>query len=227
VDNEADMAHSLLGAGRNQAKRILTNNIQKAANEAGLGVEIVFLGLQGLHPPAEVAPDYQKVVGAVQKKQALILEAQAERNKTLSTLVGSVEDADELYNLAARYQQAEEANRPENVNELGRQLDAAFAKAKGDIFKALRESQSYAFEKAILAEADGRRFASQLKAYEAAEEIYRREQVLTALEESLEKVRKYVVVADPNDKQVIIIDFKEELMPSLYDLGVLEESSEK
>jgi len=227
VDNEADMAHSLLGAGKNQAKRILTNNIQKAADEAGLGVEIVFLGLQGIHPPPEVAPDYQKVVGAVQKKQALILRAQAERNKTLSTLVGSVEDADELYNLAARYQQAEEADRPENVNELGRQLDAAFAKAKGDIFKALRESQSYAFEKAILAEAAGRRFASQLKAYEAAKEIYRREQVLTALEESLEKVRKYVVVADPNDKQVIIIDLTEEQTPSLYDLGVLEESSEQ
>ncbi len=225
VDNEADMAHSLLGAGRDQAKRILTKNIQKAADEAGLGVEIVFLGLQGLHPPAEVASDYQKVVGAVQKKEALILKAQAERNKTLSTLVGSVEDADKLYNLAASYQKAEEADRPEDINELGRQLDAAFAKAKGDIFKALRESQSYAFEKATLAEAAGRRFASQLKAYEAAKEIYKREQVLTALEESLEKVRKYVVVADPNDKQVIIYDVREEQTPSLYDLGVLPEES--
>ena len=226
-DNEADMAHNLLGAGRNQAKRVLTNNIQKAADEAGLGVEIVFLGLQGIHPPAEVAADYQKVIGAVQKKQALILRAQAERNKTLSTLVGSVEEADELYDLAARYQQAEEENRPEDVSELGRQLDEAFAKAKGDIFKALRESQSYAFERATLARATGRRFASQLKAYKAAEEIYKREQILTAFEESLEKVRKYIVVADPNDRQVIIIDFREELTPSLYDLGGFEESSEK
>ena len=226
-DNEADMAHNLLGAGRDQAKRVLTNNIQKAADEAGLGVEIVFLGLQGVHPPAEVAADYQKVIGAVQQKQALILRAQAERNMTLSTLVGSVEEADELYDLAARYQQAEEADRPEDVSALGRQLDEAFAKAKGDIFKALRESQSYAFERATLARATGRRFASQLKAYEAAEEIYKREQILTAFEESLEKVRKYIVVADPNDRQVIIIDFTEELTPSLYDLGVLEESSEK
>jgi regulator of protease activity HflC (stomatin/prohibitin superfamily) len=146
---------------------------------------------------------------------------------TLSTLVGSVEEADELYDLAARYQRAEEADRPENVSALGRQLDAAFAKAKGDIFKALRESQSYAFERATLARATGRRFASQLKAYKAAEEIYKREQILTAFEESLEKVRKYIVVADPNDRQVITIDFTEELTPSLYDLGVLEESSEK
>ncbi|MHC4807890.1 MAG: SPFH domain-containing protein [Planctomycetota bacterium] len=223
VDDEADMAHNLLGAGRNQAKRVLTNNIQKAAGEAKLGVEIVFLGLQGVHPPAEVAADYQKVISAVQQKQALILRAQAERNMTLSTLVGSVEEADELYNLAARYQQAEEADKPA----LGRQLDAAFAKAKGDIFKALRESQSYAFERATLARATGRRFASQLKAYKAAEEIYIREQILTAFEESLEKVRKYIVVADPNDRQVIIIDFTEELTPSLYDLGGFEESSEK
>ncbi|MBA7640097.1 hypothetical protein ES703_47762 [subsurface metagenome] len=227
VDNEADVEHSLLGAGRDQAKRILTNNIQKTADEAGLGVEILFLGLQGVHPPPEVAADYQKVIGAVQKKQALILEAQAERNKTLSTLVGSVEEADELYNLAARYQQAEEKNNAEEIEKLGNELDMAFAKAKGDIFKALRESQSYAFEKAILAEATGRRFASQLKAYRAAAEIYRREQRLTAFEESLDKARKYIVVADPNDTQVFIIDFGEELTPSLYDLGGFEESSEK
>jgi membrane protease subunit HflK len=223
------LRESLLGAGRDQAKSVLTDNIQEAVDEAGLGIEIVFLGLQGIHPPPEVAPDYQKVVGAVQKKQALILEAQAERNKTLSTLVGSVEDADELYDLAARYQQAEGANRPEDVNELGRQLDAAFARARGDIFKALRESQSYAFEKATLAEATGRRFAGQLKAYRAAAEIYQREQRLTAFEESLEKARKYVVVADPNDTQIFILNFEEKLTPSIYDLEIpgLEESSKK
>jgi len=108
VDDEADLEHSLLGAGRSEAKKALTGEIQKAADEAGLGIEIVFLGLQGIHPPPEVATDYQEVVSAVQKKQALIFEAQAERNKSLSALVGSVEAADKLYGLAAKYEQAED-----------------------------------------------------------------------------------------------------------------------
>jgi len=218
---------SLLGAGRDQARHVLTRNIQKAADQARLGVEIVFLGLQGVHPPVEVAADYQAVVGAVQKSQTLILQAQTERNRNLSALVGSVKQADKLYALAAEYQKAEEQNDPQKIKKLGDDLDEAFAKAKGDIFTKLRESQSYAFEKATLAQATGERFANQLKAYRAAKEIYKREQRLRAFEEALKNVRKYVVVADPNDTQVFIIDVQEKLTPSLYDITGFEESSEK
>ncbi len=227
VDDEADLEQSLLGAGRSEAKNILTRQIQSAADEAGLGVEIVFLGLQGIHPPPEVATDYQEVVGAVQKKQALIFEAQAERNKSLSALVGSVEAADKLYGLAAKYEQAEDVNNPEYIEKLGNELDAALEQAKGDVYRTIKESQSYAFEKRTLAEAAGERFASQLKAYRAAEGIYKRQLRLVVFEEATKNIRKYVVVADQNDIQVFILDFQEKLTPSIYDIGGFEESSEK
>ena len=227
VDTKADLEHSLLGAGRIEAKETLTREIQDAADEAGLGVEIVFVGLQGIHPPPQVAADYQDVVGAVQKKQALILTALAERNKTLGTLAGSVKDANELYVLAAKYQQAREQNQLEQSEKLGKKLDSDFLAAKGDIFTALREAQSYAFEKETLSRAAGQRFASQIKAYSAAEEIYMREQRLAVFEEALKNIRKYVVVADQNDRQVIVIDLTEKLIPSLYELEGLEEISKK
>jgi len=223
VTTSDDMNKSLLSAGRAEAKEILTQKIQSAADEAGLGVEIVFLGLQGIHPPPEVAPDYQKVVGAVQKKQALILTAQAERNRVLSALAGSVEDANSLYSLAAEYQNAKEKNQTEKIEKLEDDLDLAFAQAKGDIFSTLRQARSYAFEKATLARATGQRFASQLKAYKAAEEIYKSEQRLMVLEEALQNIRKYVVVADQNDTQVFIIDVTEKPTPSLYELAGFEE----
>lgn len=221
------LKESLLGAGRTRAKHVLTQRIQEAADKAGLGIELVFLGLQGIHPPPEIATDYQAVIGAVQKKQASILEAHAERNKSLSTLAGSIQKADELYNLAAEYQQVKDRENQADATQLEGRLDTAFAGASGDIFKTLRESQSYAFEKAVLAEATGRRFAGQLQAYKAAEQIYKREQRLQALEQGLEKTRKYVVVADQNDMQVFIIDVQEKLTPSLYDITGLEESSKK
>ena len=226
-EDQTDIEHSLLGMGRAEAGKILTERIQEAADKEGLGVEIVFLGLQGVHPPAEVAAAYQKVISAVQTKQSLILEAQTQRNQMLSTLVGSVDKADELYQLALKYRQAEDVNSPEDIESLGKQLDTAFAEAKGVIFKMLRESQRYAFEKETLAKGTGLRFAGQLKAYRAAPEIYLHEQRLAILEESLEGVRKYVIVADPNDTQITIIDLQETQSPSIYEMGVLEESSEK
>ena len=221
------MQETLLGASRAEAKRILTARIQQAADGVGLGVEIVFLGLQGVHPPPDVATDYQQVIGAVQKKQALILDAQAERNKILTTLVGSVQDANELYSLAAKYQQAKKQNQSEEARKFAKDLDEAFVQASGDIYKILRESHSYTFEIATLARATGLRFASQLKSYRAAEQIYLREQVLAARVEALKDIRKYVVVADPNSLQVFIVDVTEQQIPSLYDVKDFQESSQK
>jgi membrane protease subunit HflK len=227
VDNEADLEHSLLGAGRSEAKNILTREIQKAADEAELGVEIVFLGLQGIHPPPEVASNYQEVISAVQQKQALILQAQSEKNMSLSTLVGSAEAADKLYALAAKYERAEDVNNPEDTEKLGRELDKALEQAKGDIYRTIMESQGYAFEKTTLAQAFGERFIDQLKAYRSAEEIYKRQLRLAAMEEAMKNIRKYVVVTDQNDIQVFILDVQEKLTPSIYDISGLEGSSEK
>jgi regulator of protease activity HflC (stomatin/prohibitin superfamily) len=223
VDDRSDMEHSLLGAGRTGARKILTERIQKAADDEGLGVQIVFLGLQGIHPPPEVAADYQKVIGAVQQKQTLILQAQTEANNTLSMLVGSVEEADKLYDLALRYRQAEAAN--EDREKIGNELDNAFAQAKGEIFNTLREAQSYAFENVILAQATGERFAGQIEAYRASPEFYLHEQRLATLEAALSPIRKYVVVADEDDKLVITIDVEETLAPSIYDIGGIQENT--
>lgn len=223
VDNEQALQKSLLGAGRAMAKDVLTKNIQAAADKAGLGVEIVFVGIQGIHPPTEVAADYQKVVGAVQIKQALILDAEAQRNRTLSNLAGSIGEAERIYSLAAEYQRS----KGQNDNQKFTELDEAFSAAGGEIFARLRYAQSYAFERTTLAEATGKRFASQVKAYQAAEEIYKHEQRLTVLEEGLQYIRKYVVVADTNDSQVYIVDLQEKLTPGLYELGGFQESPQK
>jgi len=225
--DDADSSESLLGANRSEAKQILTDRIQAAADRAGMGVEVVFLGLQGVHPSPEVAEDYQKVIGAVQKKQAIILNAYASRNRTLSTLAGSVEDADRLYTLAAEYQRAREQNSRQEIEKLEHLLDESFAMARGEIFSTLRQAQSYALERATLARAEGSRFASQLKAYEAAKEIYKHQQRLMVLEDALENVRKFVVVADQNDTQIFTVDVTEKLTPSLYELAGFEESSKK
>ncbi len=223
VDDRTSAEHSLLGAGRAGAKTILTERIQKASDDEKLGVEIVFLGLQGIHPPTEVAANYQQVIGAVQQKQALILQAQTERNAALSALVGSAQKADELFDLALRYRQAEAAN--EDKEKIGDELDKAFSQAKGRIFNTLREAQSYAFETAILAKATGERFAGQMKAYMAAPEIYLHEQRLATLEAALSQIRKYVVVTDEDDKLVITIDVEETTAPNIYELGGLEENT--
>ena len=53
------------------------------------------------------------------------------------------------------------------------------------------------------------------------------QQRLAVFEETLDNIRKYIVVADRNDIQIFEVDVKEKLTPSLYELGGLEEKSKK
>ena len=105
----------------------------------------------------------------------------------------------------------------EQNEQMRKQLTTSLEQARGQVFKAIRQAEADAFEKATLAEATGERFAGQLKAYQANPQLYKRIERLKMLEETLEKIRKYVVVADTKDTQVYIVDLQEKLTPTLYD----------
>jgi len=231
VDDEGSVgagSESLLGAGREAAKLHLSKAIQQASDRRNLGIEIVFLGLQGIHPPPEVAPDYQVVIGAGQQKKAAVLQAEAARNDSLSSLAGSVQAANELSDLAAQYRQALEDNDTQKGAELALRLDDAFGLAKGDIFTTLKDAQIYAFEKATIAKATGLRFADQIKAYNAAPQIYKHELQMAAREKGLKDARKYVVIVDPNDTQVFQVDVQDDPGSNLLNfLPDYQESTEK
>ena len=218
-DDAGGARQSILGAGRAKAAEHLTVGMQNAADTAGVGVEIVHVGLQGIHPPVEVTEAYQEVIAAVQIKQAAIMNAQAERNTILISLCGGVKKADELYDLATRYQHAGEAKDAGTV-QLGRELNDAIAGAGGEIFQILIEAQSAAFEKVVLAKATGMRFADQLEAYRAGGDIFLRQHRLAMLEETLPRTRKFVVIAEDEDTEVYIIDLQKSEESGLLNLNL-------
>jgi len=62
----------------------MQDGLQMDADRLGLGLQIVFVGLKDIHPPVEVAPSYQNVVSAQEKKDSMIDEARAYEASTLS-----------------------------------------------------------------------------------------------------------------------------------------------
>jgi regulator of protease activity HflC (stomatin/prohibitin superfamily) len=214
-DNE-----SILGAGRMKAGAVLQERIQAAADSFGLGVMIVNVGLQGLHPPMEVAPDYENVIGAVQQRQQSVLEALAERNKVITELGGTLEEVEKLYAMLTDYENSKDSLTAAQQQAIMVQIDEAFAGASGLISEKLSEAEVYAYQRAELARAAGERFSSQVQAFEAAPEIYLQNQRLLTLENSLAGVRKYVIVSQDTDSEVIVVDLQEKLNPDLYDIEV-------
>ncbi len=224
VNTENDLKHCIIGAGRIEATETLRKNMQKAADELALGIEITLVGLQGIHPPTAVAKAYHETVGSVQDKNTHIHLAHAERTQRLCAVAGTVEKANQLCKLANEYQLAEaEANQKE-IKMLGAKLDEAFEKSSGEIFSIIRTARQYAFSKVEKIKSTGLRFQGQLKAYQQNPEIYKKTLRLSALIDVLQGIRKYIVVSNPNDKQIFIMDMTEKLTPSLYDIGNLEEN---
>jgi len=83
VDIDTVMSH-----GRGEAAAELRRRIQSESVKARLGTEIIFIGLQDIHPPIgnkelRVAAAYEQVIGAEQEKAAKILEAEGYANQLL------------------------------------------------------------------------------------------------------------------------------------------------
>ena len=84
----ADMA-DVLAHGRLNAAAELQRRIQAAADTRDLGVKILFVGLQDIHPPTAVAADYENYIGSFQKMIAATNNAVADAIRT-NTLAGAM-----------------------------------------------------------------------------------------------------------------------------------------
>ena len=106
--------NDILSKGRLEAASTLLDHIQTAATDRGLGVKIVFVGLQDIHPPtaSDVAKTYEAVVASEQSRLAKILDAEAAAIRTNSIAdaqaftITNVADANRVRVVSAAYARA-------------------------------------------------------------------------------------------------------------------------
>jgi regulator of protease activity HflC (stomatin/prohibitin superfamily) len=60
----------IMGRGRRAASEVLLQRIQARADAYKLGVKVLFVGLHGIHPPVKIAPEFERVFGAMQERAA-------------------------------------------------------------------------------------------------------------------------------------------------------------
>src|SRR5262249_42717691 len=138
----------VMSYGRLEAGLTLQDRIQEAANQRAMGARIVSLGLQDLHPPVKVAAEYEKVIGAMQTKQARILGARADEIKT-NALASA--QATNVLNRAAAYSVATEIGALSRAALFTNQIPAY--KAAPSVYPQLAYLQSF-----VRATADARKY---------------------------------------------------------------------
>ncbi len=73
----------IMGPGRLEASKHLSRRIRDACRRAELGLEVVYVGFEDVHPPSEVGGAFEEVVGAIEEKHASVLAAESYRNRIL------------------------------------------------------------------------------------------------------------------------------------------------
>ena len=74
----------IMSSGRSKAAEDLQGRIQTRANELKLGVKIIFVGLQDIHPPVKVAAAFEAVNATGQENEAKLRAAEGFASKTVT-----------------------------------------------------------------------------------------------------------------------------------------------
>jgi regulator of protease activity HflC (stomatin/prohibitin superfamily) len=195
----------LIGGERSAIEQGLWKAIQGQVDQAKLGVDLKFLGLQGVHPPESTAQDFQDVVGAEQKMAAAIRAADAEYNKKLSEVAGDVDRARDLAELIRKVDELEKGNadtpelasaRAERdalfVGDAGRGIVPVGGKAAE--IRAKARAERWRIENDMRSRAGT--FLLEIAAKQAAPIVYHTRRIFEALAQSGDAMRKYVVASD-------------------------------
>ncbi|MFH1417826.1 MAG: SPFH domain-containing protein [Planctomycetota bacterium] len=222
---------ALMGEKGATAAQDLHVAIQQACDHAGsdgkgLGIEIVYVGIGGIHPPPDedVAKSYEEVVSAYEKRDAAIKAAEGDAIQMQLFSAGmkwpefhdAIVKEDEACELGSddltrRTQTVETMLRSDNVlGGIARSKAAdAEIQAVGHVFREM---------------SNARRYEMQLAAFKAAPEVYSLRVYLRMLRDGLKNIRKYVVVLDEPDRVLYEFDLKppEQFEVTGAELGAME-----
>jgi len=213
----------LMGPGREEFNVRLAEEIQARLDELGTGIELVFAGIRGAHPPARdnVAASFQRVVSAQTNMAATINAAEGEARKILTAVAGTESLAMAL-DAAIRARdrlRGGGSGDAEGLAEAERQVDELLggnpaegkALLSGEAAVIIAGAQSEASSLISGVSAKAGTFKAELAAYEAAPELYMERKKLDVYA-GLGGVRKYLIVGDPGS---VIIEYAPDLEAGL------------
>ena len=195
----------VLGSNRNAIAEELRHEIESAFGALnpgadglarGAGVRVLYVGMQGSHPPKNVADAFENVIEAEQATARQIESAHKLKIETLTGVIGSVEAASAIkaqIDLWDAMQAEPEGERDlvaiaEKTAEIERMLDMAGGRAA----QILSQARMERWAKHMGARGRAARFQGQIVAYEAQPQVYRASVYFDSLAKMFDGSRLFV-----------------------------------
>ena len=212
---------TVLTVGRFEAGQKLRDSIQQDVDLHELGLEIVFVGVAGIHPPQKekVANAFHEQIGALQERQTLYEEAERERIEKLAIVAGSYEQALAIFQKIKHFERLEEQihkNESHGGDESltrqyesqRREINSMLTHLRGEAAEVLYEAYAYRWKKVVAERSRVQRFQAQLYAFNQAKQYYPMRLYFDVLASGLKDKKKIVVSADQARKLEIRVDLK-------------------
>lgn len=215
---------TIIGRGRITAGDELRQAIQQDADRAGLGLQVVAIALEGVHPPSEkdVAASFYSQISALQKNESEIERARGQATRTLAEVTGTPERARALIKAINGLSSAERdlnehrtrspqdtdalEEKARRVAVLEQEIEELLAGARGKAAELIYQARAHRWERSIAQRAVADGFDSRLAAYRSAPKYYRMKTYFDVLAEGLEKSRKIVTTAENQEPPTFDID---------------------
>jgi regulator of protease activity HflC (stomatin/prohibitin superfamily) len=208
----------LLGSGRVTAAVEMRELIQGEADRWGLGLEVLFVGLIGVHPPSEdgVAAAFLEQIGAEQERNTMIEQAKQEAIERLSSVAGSRESAIALDGAIRRLEGSTTVGEGERGGDETaraaaeeRGIEQMMMSSRGEAAQKVYEALQDRWDRVLKERSKAERFGAELSAYERSPAYYRARLYFGVLAEGLADARKYVVETWGGQTPVFRVDLKD------------------
>lgn len=198
----------VLATHRTQMPQELQQRLEEAFAQfnggQGAGIEILFVGVNGVHPPTRVAPSFERVITARQNRESLLEEARKSQIAQLTEVAGSVELAEEIRDRLLEL---------DGIRRTQGDQSSAYIEAELHVQRLLERAGGEAGELILVASADrwkrhmserGRAslLQGQQEAYLAAPELYRSKMYFDALLTAMKDSRVYLTPAEIENLKV-------------------------
>ncbi len=197
----------LLAVERRQISEDLTRLIQARCDEMRVGVEVIFVGVEDIHPPQKAAKQFEAYLNAKYERGAAIAKAEGEANKILSEVAGTRERAERLAKAIDHAQQLISDGAPEadmakayaRVEELFAGTADGLPGVSGEAAETVAIARAIRWSEENQARARAVGFRKKLAPYRAAPRLYKTREIVEALTTGLFDAKKKFVIAREGD----------------------------
>ncbi|MAE63888.1 MAG: hypothetical protein CMJ18_06405 [Phycisphaeraceae bacterium] len=201
---------SLLAEGRLESGGVLKDRVQQEVDRLGLGLEVLFVGMAGIHPPqkGDVAAAFHEQISAQGERQSAIEKAERERIGMLAQVAGSTEQAIAIHDQIRKIEQAISEGRTHDA--LHQKVNELLAVSQGEAAEVLYAAYADRWQHVVGERSKASRFEAMLEGYRLAPEYFQMRMYYQVLAEGLAEARKIIVPSSDIPTTEIRLDLKDQ-----------------